>query len=149
MCTLARTKMCAHVNDPIPRLSSKSRPQRIGGMVTQKYYIHLVKPPKTECGCPSGGGVKQTVTHASLIFNVGVCGSVGQDAARALGQASFSPMLEGECSIPVRDVGFSPLLCDTDLRAGCRGVSPGTPVCSLSLGYLQNKNSTPNSALNS
>ena len=43
-----------------------------------------------------------------------VCGLVGQDAARVLGQASLSPMLEGEGSIPVRDVGFSPLICDTD-----------------------------------
>ena len=43
-----------------------------------------------------------------------VCGLVGQGAARVLGQASLSPMLEGEGSIPVRDVGFSPLICDTD-----------------------------------
>ena len=43
-----------------------------------------------------------------------VCGLVGQDAARILGQASLSPMLEGEDLIPVRDVGFSPLICDTD-----------------------------------
>ena len=42
----------------------------------------------------------------------------GSDAARALGQASLSPMLEGEGSFPVRDVAFSPLiLCDTDWRA--------------------------------
>ena len=43
-------------------------------------------------------------------YAAAVCGSVGQDAARALGQASLSPMLEGEGSIPVRDVGFSPLI---------------------------------------
>ena len=50
--------------------------------------------------------------HASAA----VCGLVGQDAAHVLGQASLSPMLEGEGSIPVRDVGFSPLIiiCDTD-----------------------------------
>ena len=35
-------------------------------------------------------------------------------AARVLGQVSLSPMLEGEGSIPIRDVGFSPLICDTD-----------------------------------
>ena len=33
----------------------------------------------------------------------------GSDAARALGQASLSPMLKGSGSIPVRNVGFSPL----------------------------------------
>ena len=32
----------------------------------------------------------------------------------ALGQAILSPMLEGEGSIPVRDVAFSPLIYDTD-----------------------------------
>ena len=30
----------------------------------------------------------------------------------------LSPMLEGEGSIPVRDVGFPPLICDTDLLSG-------------------------------
>ena len=30
------------------------------------------------------------------------------------GQASLSPMLEGEGSIPIRGVRFSPLMCDTD-----------------------------------
>ena len=38
----------------------------------------------------------------------------GSDAASSLGQVSLSPMLEGEGSIPVRDIGFSPLICDTD-----------------------------------
>ena len=31
-----------------------------------------------------------------------------------LAQASLSPMLEGEGLIPSRDVGCSPLTCDTD-----------------------------------
>ena len=31
----------------------------------------------------------------------------GSDAARALGEASLSPMLEGEGSIPAQDVGLS------------------------------------------
>ena len=42
----------------------------------------------------------------SLVCCAAVCGSVAQ--ALALGQASLSPVLEGEGSIPVRDVGFSP-----------------------------------------
>ena len=45
------------------------------------------------------------------------CGGLwlsGSDATYALGQASLSPMSEGEGSIPVWDVGFSPLMCDTD-----------------------------------
>ena len=45
-----------------------------------------------------------------VLDDAAVCGLVGQDAARVLGQASLSPMLEGEGSIPVRDVGFSPLI---------------------------------------
>ena len=49
-----------------------------------------------------------------MVQKAAVCGLVGQDAARVLGQASLSPMLEGEGSIPVRDVGFSPLICDID-----------------------------------
>ena len=51
---------------------------------------------------------------SSLYPLAAVCGLVGQDAARVLGQVSLSPMLEGEGSIPVRDVGFSPVICDTD-----------------------------------
>ena len=66
-------------------------------------------------------------------------GLSGSDAAHVLGQASLSPMLEGEGSIPIRDVGFSQLMRDTDKWAGCRGFFQGTPVCSPSLRYLQNK----------
>ena len=32
----------------------------------------------------------------------------------ALGQASLSPLLEDQGSIPIRDVRFSPLICDTN-----------------------------------
>ena len=39
----------------------------------------------------------------------------GSDAAHALGQASLSPMFEGEGLSPVRNVGFFPPVCDTDL----------------------------------
>ena len=68
--------------------------------------------------------------------------SVGQTrSTRALGQASLSPMLEGEGSIPVRDAGFSSVICSTNSREGCRAFPPGTPVCSPSLEYLQNKTS--------
>ena len=46
------------------------------------------------------------------------CGALwpsGSDSARgALGPASLAPMWEGEGSIPVRDVGCSPRICDTD-----------------------------------
>ena len=49
--------MCAHVKDPIS-ICRKRVGLTAGGMVTQKYCIHYVKPPKTECGCSSGGGIK-------------------------------------------------------------------------------------------
>ena len=73
------------------------------------------------------------------------CGGLwlcGSNAARALGQVSLSRMFEGEGSIPVRDIGFSPLLLILIPISGqaVGGISPGTPVCSPSLGYLQNKN---------
>ena len=74
--------------------------------------------------------------------------SGGIDAARVLGQASLSPMLEGEGSSPVRDFGLSPpIICDTDWLAGCLGFSLGYPVCSPSLRYLKNKNYIPNSVI--
>ena len=66
----------------------------------------------------------------------------GSDAARALDQASLSPMLEDEgwiffsnnyvIAISGQAIGFFPL---------------GTPVCSPSLTYLQNKTSIPNSVI--
>ena len=50
----------------------------------------------------------------AMDFSCGGLWLSGSDAARALGQASLSPMLEGGGSIPIQDVGFSPLICDTD-----------------------------------
>ena len=38
----------------------------------------------------------------------------GSDAVRALGQVSLSPMLEDEGSIPIRDIRFSPLICNAN-----------------------------------
>ena len=72
------------------------------------------------------------------------------DTAHALGQASLSPILEGEGSIPIRDIGFSPHICDTDSVISGQavgGFSPGTPVCSPGLGYLQNNILIPNSVI--
>ena len=81
-------------------------------------------------------------------LSVVVCSLIsGSDAACALGQASLSPMLEGEGSIPVQNIIFSPLVSDIGRGQAvwdCR-FSPGTPVCSASLSYLQNKNLIPNS----
>ena len=83
------------------------------------------------CTLRSSGNLRESVSI-----------SVGQTrSTRALGQASLSPMLEGEGSIPVRDAGFSSVICSTNSREGCRAFPPGTPVCSPSLEYLQNKTS--------
>ena len=46
-------------------------------------------------------------------------------------QADRSPMLEGEGSILLKSGQLSSLIGNTDHRTGCRGVSSGTPVCSL------------------
>ena len=56
-------------------------------------------------------------------------------------------MLEGERQSPVRDVGFSAVICDTISGQAAGGVSPGTSLCSPSLRYLQNKKLIPNSVL--
>ena len=62
-------------------------------------------------------GIVIIITDADLCcFNVvaAVCGLVGHTRRALLGQASLSPMLVGEGSIPIGDVGFSPVKCDTD-----------------------------------
>ena len=57
-------------------------------------------------------------------------------------------MLEGEGSIPVRDVGFSPLKIVIPISGQAVGFfSLDTPVCSPSLRYLQNTNLIPNSVI--
>ena len=64
--------------------------------------------------------------------------------AHTLGQASLSPVLEGEGSSSVRDVGFSPLYV---IPISGQRFSPDTLVCSPSLKYLQNKNLIQNSVI--
>ena len=65
----------------------------------------------------------------------------GSDAARALGQASLSPMLEGDGSISARDVAVSPLIAYVIPISGqaVEGLFRGTPVCSASLRYIKKK----------
>ena len=72
-------------------------------------------------------------------------GFSGSDAERALlARRAFHRYSEGEGSIPVQDVGFSPLNMYYRLAGRLvRGFSPGTPVCSPSVKYLRNKNSIP------
>ena len=50
--THACERLCTHVKDPIVHVTE------FGGLWKHKNNQHALLPPKTECGCPSGGGIQ-------------------------------------------------------------------------------------------
>ena len=84
-----RTNHCAHVKDPVV-ICRKRLALSAVGLVTQKYCIHKVKPPMTECGCPRGKGngeKKSSHNHMRVILKG--CTSCGRTQKKSLNVLDF------------------------------------------------------------
>ena len=77
-----------------------------GGLWKHKNNQHELVPPKTECGCPSGGGIKNSHIHYG-----GTQKKKKKQEKKLLSSSSFSIHLLSVClCFPDEDILFSKLL---------------------------------------